>query len=438
MDDVVSARPRWWSFAVERPNFRRLWCAQSVSVFGSQVSLIAFPLIAISLLDASVSEVGMLASLERAPFLLFGLIAGVLVDRWRPRLVLLITDWIRAAVLGLIPAAAFFDVLSIEWLFVITFAVGSCTVFFDIAYQSVLTSVVESGDLLMANRWLETSRSVAEMSGPGVAAGLLRVVSVPVSIAVDALSFAFSALFVHSIRPAGPVSSAPRDPSTRDASIWSEFKAGLRYIRETSFLRWNAAIGASWNLLYQALLAVFFVYLARDLDLSATTIAIVVLAGSFGAVLGVLAMGRINKWCGLGWGIVLSMCMTSAGGILLATADGSSLPAIAIVGFGFLLINASQPIFNVNVISIRQMITPDHLMGRTTAAIRFLVWGALPIGALIGGFLGEAFGTRPTIVVIGAGFLIPAVMTLISPIRRIRDISDVGIKKSEPTTSKEG
>ncbi|MFE1404713.1 MFS transporter [Streptomyces sp. NPDC058770] len=432
MDDVVSARQKWWSFAVERPNFRRLWCAQSISVFGSQITLIAFPLIAISLLHASVSEVGILSALERAPFLVFGLVAGVLVDRWRPRTVLIVTDWIRAVLLGLIPVAAFSDALTIEWLFFIAFAVGSCTVFFDIAYQSVLTSLVEPGDLLTANRWLETSRSVAEMSGPGVAAGLLKVVSVPVSIAVDALSFVFSALFVHSTRPTEPVPRAPRD-----SSLWSDFKAGLRFVRETSFLRWNAVIGATWNLLYQALLAVFFVYLARELRLSATNIAIVVLAGSVGAVLGVLVMGTVNRWCGLGRGIVLSMCSAGAGGILLVAADGSSLLAIVVVASGFMLINASQPLFNVNVISIRQMITPDHLMGRTTAAIRFLVWGTLPVGALVGGFLGEAFGTRSTIAVLGGGYLIPALMTMISPLRRIQDISDVGIEKSKQTASKE-
>ncbi|WP_335939257.1 MFS transporter [Streptomyces sp. PTD5-9] len=428
----MSARQKWWSFAVERPNFRRLWCAQSISVFGSQITLIAFPLIAISLLHASVSEVGVLSALERAPFMVFGLVAGVLVDRWRPRTVLIVTDWIRAALLGLIPIASFSDSLTIEWLFVIAFAVGSCTVFFDIAYQSVLTSVVEPGDLLTANRWLETSRSVAEMSGPGVAAALLKVVSVPVSIAADALSFALSALFVHGTRTAEPAPSAPRE-----SSLWSDFKAGLRFIRDTGFLRWNALIGATWNLLYQALLAVFFVYLARDLGLSAATVAVVVLAGSVGAVIGVLTMGAVNRWCGLGRGILLSMCSAGAGGILLVTADGSSLLAVVVVASGFMLINASQPLFNVNVISIRQVITPEHLMGRTTAAIRFLVWGTLPLGALVGGFLGEAIGTRPTIAVIGGGYLIPAAMTLISPIRRIRQISDVGAENRKQTASKE-
>lgn len=419
MDDVSAGRRRQWSFTLERPNFGKLWAAQSISILGSQVTFIAFPLIAISLLDASVSEVGVLAALERAPFFLFGLIAGVLIDRWRPRRVLLVADWARAVVLGLIPVAAFSDMLTIEWLFLTAFVIGTATVFFDIAYQNVLTTVVVPVDLLTANRWLETSRSVGEMSGPGVAAVLLKVLSVPVAVAVDALSFFTSALFVHSMRVPDP------EPRKQESSIWVDLMTGLRFIRETSFLRWNAIIGATWNLLFQALLAVFFVYLARDLHLSAATVAVVVLVGGFGAVLGVLAMGRVNAWLGLGPGIVLSMCVTCAGGLLLATAGGSSVWAVLVVGFGFLLINASQPLFNVNVISIRQIITPSHLMGRTTAAIRFLVWGTLPIGALVGGFLGELIGTRTTIVAIGVGYLLPAAMTLVSPFRKIRTIADV-------------
>ncbi|WP_018680245.1 MFS transporter [Actinokineospora enzanensis] len=420
MDELVSARRKWWVFAVERPDFRRLWAAQSISVLGSQVSLIAFPLIAISVLQADVAQVGVLSALERAPFLLFGLVAGVLVDRWPARRVLLITDWVRAAVLGVIPVAASLDVLGLWWLFVVAFVVGSCTVFFDIAYQSVLTTVVVSDDLLTANRWLETSRTVGEMSGPGVAAVLLKVVSAPVTIVLDAVSFVCSALFLHSIRAADV---AP--PRVERTSIRVDLRSGLGFIRRSSFLRWNALIGATWNLLFQAMLAVFLVHLARQLHLSPATVAVVVFVGSVGAVLGVLVMGTLNAWLGIGPAIVLSMCVTSAGGLLLALADGSSPGAVVVAGAGYLLINASQPLFTVNVVSVRQVITPAHLMGRTTAAIRFLVWGTLPIGALAGGFLGAAIGTRATLVAIGVGYLAPTLMTLVSPFRRIRHISDV-------------
>ncbi|WP_229402186.1 MFS transporter [Micromonospora okii] len=422
----MSAEPgrqtKWWSFAAERPNFLRLWSAQSLSVLGSQVSLIAFPLTALSVLEASASEVGILSALERAPFLLFGIFAGVLIDRWRSRRVLVITDWIRAVALALVPVLMLLDALTIEWMFAVAFVVGACTVFFDIAYQSALTSLVRPGELLTANRWLETSRSVANISGPGFAAVLLKVVSAPVAIAVDALSFVSSALFLHAIR-------APDDkpPTAGDASIWRDLKTGLRFIFQTEFLRWNAILAASWNLLHNALLTIFFIYLARDLELSNTTIAVLVLVGSLGSFLGVLVVTRVNQWLGLGWCIVLSLCTGGVGGILLAASGGSSLLAIAVITLGYTLINAAEPLFNINVISIRQMITPTHLMARTAGSIRFVVWGTLPIGALVAGFMGDTLGGRTTMVVIGLGFLIPVVLALVSPFRRIRTVSDVGV-----------
>lgn len=429
MSARVQTWAKWWSFAAERPNFRNLWSAQSISVLGSQVSLIAFPLTALSVLHASASEVGILSALERVPFLLFGVFAGVLIDRWRSRRVLVVTDWIRAVALGLIPILMFADALTIEWLFVVAFVAGACTVFFDIAYQSALTALVPPSGLLTANRWLETSRSVANMSGPGFAAVLLKIMSAPIAIAVDALSFALSALFVHAIR-----APEPKPSRSSDASIWKDFKTGLRFIFETSFLRWNAIIAASWNLLHNGLLTIFFVYLARDLKLSNTTIAVLVFVGSMGSFLGVLVVSRINRWFGLGGCIVFSMCTGGAGGLLLAVSGGSSLLAIVVIAIGFTLVNAAEPLFNINAISIRQIITPASLMARTTGSIRFVVWGTLPIGALIAGFMGDAFGGRTTMVIIGLGFLIPVVLTLLSPFRLIRTLADVGVNDSQEDT----
>jgi MFS family permease len=158
MVDQAPAWRTWWSFAAKRPGFRKLWSGQSISVLGSQVSLIAFPLTALTVLHASALDVGLLSAMEQVPFVLFGIFAGVLIDRWRSRRVLVITDWIRAVAVGLIPV------------------------------QSALTSLVVPDDLLTANRWLETSSSVATMSGPGFAAVLLQLTSAPITVLVDAFS----------------------------------------------------------------------------------------------------------------------------------------------------------------------------------------------------------------------------------------------------------
>ncbi|MFI9366416.1 MFS transporter [Kitasatospora sp. NPDC053057] len=432
MTGKAAGGKKWWSFAAERPDFRRLWSAQSISIMGSQVSLIAFPLTALAVLDARASEVGTLNALSRAPFLLFGIFAGVLIDRWRSRRVLIIMDWVRAATLLLIPVLMFSRSLTIEWLFAVAFVVGSCTVFFDIAYQSTLTDVVVAGELLTANRWLETSRSIGNMSGPGFAAVLLKAVSAPIAILVDATSYALSALFVHAIR------APDRRPASRQGStIWRDFKAGLRFVGESAFLRWNAAIAATWNLLTSALITIFFVHLESELKLSSATVAVVVFVGSVGSFLAVLVVARIIAWRGLGWCIVLSMCVGGLGGLFLAMSSGRSPLAIAALTLGYLLVTAAEPLFNINVISIRQMITPAHLMARTTGAMRFVVWGTLPIGALTAGFLGDAFGGRTTLAVIGVGFLVPAAMTFLSPFPRIRTVSDLDIGDSTQE-SKEG
>jgi hypothetical protein len=422
MVDRTPVRRPWWSFAAERPGFRNLWSAQSISVLGSRISLIAFPLTALTVLNASALDVGILSAMEQVPFLLFGIFAGVLIDRWRPRRVLVITDWIRAAVLVLVPVLVLFDVLSVAWLVAVAFVVGACTVFFDIAYQSALTSLVVRDDLLTANRWLETSNSVASTSGPGFAAVLLQVISAPLTVLVDAVSFVISALFVHAIR-----ADDPKPEYAAQTSMWQDFKTGLRFIFGVSFLRWNAAIIAIWNLLGSGLITIFFVYLSRDLKLSSSLVALVVFVGSMGSFFGVLVVSYINRLVGLGWAMVLSMCTGGLGGIILAVSGGSSVLAILCVTLGFLLVNAAEPLFNINAISIRQIITPANLMARTTGSIRFVVWGTPPIGSLVSGYLGNTVGGRATMVIIGLGFVIPVVMVLFSPFRRIRTVADVGI-----------
>jgi MFS family permease len=232
-----------------------------------------------------------------------------------------------------------------------------------------------------------------------------------------------SALFVHSIR-----ADDPKPESAAETSMWRDFTTGLRFIFGGGFLRWNAVIIATWNLLGSGLVTIFFVYLSRDLKLSSGLVAVVVFVGSMGAFLGVLVVSRINRRVGLGWCMVLSMCTGGLGGIILAVSAGSSGFAVPGVTLGFLLVNAAEPLFNINAISIRQIITPANLMARTTGSMRFVVWGTAPTGSLLAGFMGNAIGGRTTIVIFGLGFVIPMIMTLFSPFRRIRTVADVDLR----------
>ena len=418
---LVLSRLKRWPFTPGQAKFRKLWAAESVSQMGAQVSMVAFPLAAILILNAGTVQVGFLAAAERAPYLLFGLLAGVFVDRWNHRVVMIAADWTRAAAIVTIPILAWTNHLSIALMCLVVFVVGVATVFFDIAYQSILTSVVDQRDLINANRLLESSAVVSQVGGPGIAVLILRVLSAPYAIVVNAATFAFSALFLHSI---GQVGAEPEE-SPEPASIRRELLSGLVFIRKTPFLRWIALIAGTWNLLLQALMAVFFVFLSHELHLSASAIATVVFVGAIGGVFGIAVMGRINAWFGVGPTVCIATGASAVGGIVLAFAGGAPTLAAVVVGAAFFLQNASNPLFDVNVITIRQTITPQHLMSRTTAAIRTIIWGALPLGALVGGFLGAAIGTRSSIVVLGVALLLPAGLTLISPIRKIRAISDV-------------
>jgi len=427
MASVLSPLKRW-PFVPGQARFRKLWASESISVVGSQVSLVAFPLAAILLLDAGTVGVGLIAAAERVPYLLFGLLAGVFVDRWNHRVVMIAADWVRAGVIVLVPLLAWANHLSIALMCAVVFVVGVATVFFDIAYQSILTSVVDQRDLLNANRLLETSNATAQVAGPGLAALLLRVMSAPYAILVDAVSFAFSALFLHSM---GPVRAEPEETS-EPPSIRREILEGLKFIRGTALLRWIALIAGTWNLMLQAVLAVFFVYMSHELKLSASTIATVVFVGTIGGVVGIALMGRINAWLGVSPTVCLATAASAVGGLVLAMADRTPVPAAIVIGAAYFFMNAGFPLFDVNVITIRQTITPQRLMSRTTAAIRTIIWGALPVGALVGGFLGAALGTRTSIVVLGIALLLPAALTVISPIRKIRNISDVADPDAEP------
>ncbi|MFE6101525.1 MFS transporter [Streptomyces laurentii] len=425
------SRLKRWPFTPGQAKFRKLWAAESVSQMGAQVSMVAFPLVAILILDVGTVGIGLIAAAERAPYLLLGLPAGVFVERWNHRVVMITADWVRAAAILSIPLLAWSDHLSIALMCAVVFVVGMATVFFDIAYQSILTSVVDQPDLIDANRLLESSAVVSQTAGPGIAALLLRVLPAPYAVAVNAATFAFSALFLHSIGKVRAVAEESPEP----ASVRQELLGGLVFIRKNPLLRWIALIAGTWNLLLQALMAVFFVFLSHELHLSASAIATVVFVGAVGGVFGIAVMGRVNAWCGVGLTVCVATGASAVGGLVLAFAGGAPMLAAVVVGAAFFLQNASNPLFDVNVITIRQTITPQHLMSRTTAAIRTIIWGALPLGALVGGFLGEAIGTRASIAVLGVALLLPAGLTFVSPIRGIRSISDVAPEPASEDSS---
>jgi MFS family permease len=396
-------------------DFRQLFVADTISQIGSQVSMLALPLVAVLTLHASPFEVGVLAACETAAFLLVGLPAGAWVDRMRRRNVLIGGDVGRAVVLGSVPAAWWLGVLSMPQLFVVALLTGVLTVFFDVSYQSYLPHLVGRANLVEGNAKLEAVRGVNQIAGPTLAGLVIQWLTAPIAVAVDALSFLGSALFILLIRKREP--NVERRP---DAHLGREIGEGLRFVLGNRLLRSIAMCTGSSNLFSAITGAMMIVLFARDLRLSAGVIGLVFSFGAIGGLVGALTATRVARWLGQGPAIWISTAVTAPFQLLLPLAQRGWLLWVA--AFGFLMYWYGAVVYNVGQVSFRQGLTPERLLGRMNATMRFLVWGTMPIGGLLGGALGEVIGVRQALWVGVIGGVFAFVPVFLSPLRTMREL----------------
>ncbi|MBA3382194.1 MAG: MFS transporter [Actinobacteria bacterium] len=416
------------------PDFLKLWSAETISQFGSQISQLALPLVAILILDASTFEVAALGVVEFLPFILFTLPAGVWVDRLPRRPILIAGDFGRAALLVSIPIAYVADVLTLWQLFAVGFLVGICTVFFDVAYQSYLPALVERNHIIEGNSKFEISRSSAQISGPGIAGLLVQIFTAPYAILVDAISFLGSGLFVLGIRKYEerlPATNVDREKS----SLWTELKEGLRFVLGNPNLRAQAGSTATSNFFSNVVFAVFLVFIVRELDLSPGIIGIVFSAGGAGSLVAAFTARRLWNRFGIGPTTIAVGMLTGPANLLLAFAPtgNAAVPFLVIslltTGFGIATYNIIQ-------VSYRQAICPLRLQGRMNSVMRFVVWGTIPFGALAGGALGSWVGLRETIAIGAIGGGLAFLWILFSPQRHLREMPEP--VEDEPTTTELG
>jgi MFS family permease len=399
-------------------DFLSLWGAETISQFGSQVSFLALPLVAILVLEESAFNVAALTSLQFLPFLLFTLPAGVWVDRLRRKPILVLGDLGRAVALLSVPLAHWFGTLTIWHLFVVAFVHGVCTVFFDVAYQSYLPALVGRDQVVEGNAKLEISRAAANIGGPGMAGGLIAALSAPVAVVLDAFSFLASALLLGGIRKQ---EEAPARADRR--SLRQELMEGLRYVFGHPYQRTMVAMTALSNFFGQVVFSILLVYAVRELGLSAATIGIVLAVGNLGTLASALTAKRIGERLGVGRTILLSSCLFGPGTLLIALAPQDNaipfiLASMMVIGFGGIL-------YNVTAISLIQAITPDRILGRANASRRFVVWGVVPLGGFTGGALASVIGLRETMVVGAFGGLLSIVPILVSPRRSVGKMSEL-------------
>jgi MFS family permease len=415
---AVTARP---PSLLRHPDFLKLWTAETISQFGTQVSLLAVPLVAVVLLEASAFEVALLGTIEFLPFILISLPAGAWVDRLRRRPILIAGDLGRALSLGSIPIAWELGVLTMGQLYVVGFITGVLTVLFDVAYQAYLPSLVERDQLTEGNSKLEISRTIAQTAGPAIGGGLIGALTAPVAIVVDSISYVVSGFFVFLIRRREPTPDRHVDEHGQArAGLRKEVVAGLRYVLGNRYLRGIAASTGTSNLFSNILFGVFIVYAVRDLNLDAAQIGIVFGLGNVGAIVGALTANRIAARLGLGPTIVLSMLANAPGMLLIALAP-SDAPIPFLIAAGFLT-GMSAVVYNINQVSFRQAITPIPMQGRMNATMRFIVWGTIPIGGIIGGAIATISGVSTAIWVGALGSFLAVIPLVITPVRTLREM----------------
>lgn len=400
----------------KKSNFIKLWAGQTVSLFGSQITVLALPLLAANVLQATPGQMGILGFVQYVPWLLVGLFAGVWVDRLQRRPIMLTADILRAILLALIPVTAWLGWMRIEYLYLVGFLVGICSVFFDIAYVAILPALVSREQLVEGNSKLQTSVSVSETAGPGLAGMLVQAISAPIAVGLDALSFVVSALSLAWIRVEENL------PSTlvKHPSVIKQASEGLRLSLRHPLLRGFIGCSTTGNLFIDIHLAVYILYLTRELGLQPAMIGLIYAFGGLGGVIGAPLAERLVRSLGTGRAIVLSqlfhgLCATALPLVALA---GRTVPLLALVHavWGF-----TSATYLVPALSLRQAITPDHLQGRITASQRVLTFGLSPLGFLIGGFLGEWMGLWPTLLVAGAGLIFSNLWLSLSPLAHIQE-----------------
>jgi len=398
-------------------DFLKLWTGQTISQFGSQVTILALPLAAALTLHASVAEIGLLSAMSTLPFLLFGLIAGVWVDRMSRRPILIAADLGRAVLLFLVPALALCHVLNVAALVVIAFLVGIFTVFFEVAYQSFLPSLVGSAHLIDGNAKLEITRSAAQVAGPGVAGVLVQLITAPLAIVVDALSFVVSVLFLTWIRTPEPLPT-PRDP--KEIDIWREIGEGMHFMRNAPLLKAITAGMGTINLFGSIIFTVLVLYATRDLGIGAGLFGTIFMSGNLGFLLGALIARITARRFGIGPSIIGAVLILGIGGLLVPLASGPRLVTVSMLIVAQFSRGLGGAVFNINNLSVRQAVTPTHLLGRINAIVRVIGTGALSVGALAGGTLGSVLGLRPTLGIGAIGSLFAVAWCLWSPLRTLR------------------
>jgi len=405
-------------------DFMKLWVGETISSLGAQVAALAIPLTAVIALQSSALETGLLKAAQTVPFL-FAVFAGVWVDRHRRRPLLVGANVGRALVLALIPLAAVLGWLHLWYVCAVALLLGVLNVMFDTAYQSYLPSLVEREHIIEGNSKLFSTQAAADFAGPTLAGILIQTLTAPIALAVNSVTYLFSASALALIRKP---EVAPAQPEQR-ANVWKDIAEGFNVVHRHPYLRAFVGEAATFNLFFGGFMTtVFLVYAVRHLGMNALHIGVITSAGAVGVLLGALVAGAMAKKYGLGRTILIATVIGCSIPLAYALANpGYSLVAnMAILMTAEFITGFATVVMNIHLVSLRQTITPDRLLGRVNATYRTYIYGAVPVGSILGGLLGTLIGLRAALVVGGLGLATGILWILLSPVPRLLTMPAAG------------
>ncbi|MDQ2624375.1 MAG: MFS transporter, partial [Actinomycetota bacterium] len=377
---------------VHHADFRRLWAGDALGQLGAQLTGFAIPVFAVQTLHATEWEMGVLGAAEFAAFLVLGLPAGAWIDRMRKRNVLIAADLVRAAALGAVVVAALAGAASMPLLIGAALVIGVCTLFFDVAHQSYVPGLVGLEHIVEGNSKLQATGSVAQAAGPALGGVALRVITAPVLMVVTVVTYVLSAFSVSRIRKREELP----DPASR-RGLWVEIGEGLGFVVRQPLLRRMVACTSISNLAGNIGFAVFTIYVLRTLGLSEAVLGLVVSAGAIGGILGAVVADRLTRFVGEGRIIPLTALLFAPAFALVPLAATLTAPPEIVLISAMAISTFIIVVYNVAQVSFRQRLCPPPLLGRMNASVRFIVWGVIPFGSLLGGWAGTQFGVVPTL-----------------------------------------
>jgi MFS family permease len=406
----VGAGPLW-----HHGDFLRLWAGDTASQLGSSFGGIALPYLAVTVLAASSFQMGMLGTLQGLGFLLIGLPAGALVDRWRKRTVMLSADLGRAVLLLSLTAAWWLGWLTFAQLAVVATAVGVLAVFFDVSYQSYLPFLVGRDHVVEGNAKLQTSQSVSQAAGPAVGGVAIKLLGAADVVAINAAGYLASAGALWRIRHR----ETPPAPETR-RPLRTEIAEGLAFVVRHPLLRRLLACTGIGNLTFSAANALIILYFVRDLHLSAVHIGLIEAVGAIGGLCGALVVTPLTRRIGEGPVIILTAAVFAPMAFICPLA--ASLPALPTLIIGNVALMGCLVAYNIATVSFRQRLCPPRMLGRMNASARFLIWGTIPIGSFVGGVLSTHIGVLGTLWVAAIAGLASVLPVAISPLWKLREL----------------